>query len=273
MAADFFGLTGKVALVTGGNSGLGLGFAEGIAEAGGDVMIWGRRADRNEAAAGQLERYGGRVCSAVVDVAQEAQVVAGVRGAVAALGRVDCVIANAGISTPVKSFLDMTSAHWNELLDINLHGAFYVLREGARHMVERAGAGDPGGSLIVNGSLAAIGGVPGIQHYTAAKGALLAMVRSLAVEFGPYGIRANMIAPGYMITSLNREKPNPQRDALDAAYARKAPAGRNGTAEDLKGAVVYLMSDRSAWHTGDVLVIDGGSSVNLSPDVPPPVAL
>jgi NAD(P)-dependent dehydrogenase (short-subunit alcohol dehydrogenase family) len=266
---NFFDLSGKVALVTGGNSGLGLAFAEGVAEAGGDVVLWGRRPDRNAAAVDRLERYGGRVASAVVDVADEAQVVAGITAAVGDMGRLDCVIANAGISTPLTSFLDMTSAHWNELLDINLHGAFYVLREAARHMVDRADAGDPGGSLIVNGSTSALAGVPGIQHYTAAKGALLSMVRSIAVEFGPYGIRANMIAPGYMITNLNREKPSPQRVALDAAFEKKTPVRRNGTLDDVKGAAVYLMSDRSAFHTGDVLVVDGGSSINLMPDVPP----
>lgn len=269
MPTNFFDLTGKVALVTGGNSGLGLAFAEGIAQAGGDVVIWGRRREQNEAAVDQLKQHGGRVTSATVDVADEAQVVAGITGAVAEMGRLDCVIANAGISTPLKSFLDMTTAHWNQLLDINLHGAFYVLREAVRHMVDRAAAGDPGGSLIVNGSTSAIAGVPGIQHYTAAKGALLSMVRSLAVEFGPHGIRANMIAPGYMITNLNREKPSPQRVALDAAFAKKTPVGRNGTLDDVKGAAVYLMSDRSSFHTGDLLVVDGGSSINLMPDVAP----
>lgn len=269
MPANFFDLTGKVALVTGGNSGLGLAFAEGIAEAGGDVVIWGRRANHNEAAVDHLEQHGGRVASAVVDVADEAQVVAGIAAAVAEMGRLDCVIANAGISTPLTSFLDMTSAHWNELLEINLHGAFYVLREATRHMVHRALAGDPGGSLIVNGSASAIAGVRGIEHYAAAKGALLSMVRSLAVEFGPHGIRANMIAPGYMITNLNRDAPSPQRVALDAAFAKKTPVGRNGSPDDVKGAAVYLMSDRSAFHTGDLLLVDGGASINLMPDVPP----
>ena len=131
-----FDLTGKVALVTGANSGIGLGFARGIAEAGGDVVIWGRREERNAAAARELAERGVRVQSRRVDVSSEQQVRDGFAAALDEMGRVDCVIANAGIATLAPSFAEMSTELYQELLATNLHGAFFTLRAGAAHMVE-----------------------------------------------------------------------------------------------------------------------------------------
>jgi NAD(P)-dependent dehydrogenase (short-subunit alcohol dehydrogenase family) len=153
MAQNLFDLTGKVALFTGANSGLGLGFARGLAKAGADLVIWGRRKERNEEAAAELRKYGGRVATGEIDVTVESQVVDGVSAAVKEMGRLDCAIANAGIANQTP-FTALTGSVWHELLATNLHGAFYVLREVARHMSDRATAGDPGGSLIICGSLA-----------------------------------------------------------------------------------------------------------------------
>jgi NAD(P)-dependent dehydrogenase (short-subunit alcohol dehydrogenase family) len=254
-----FDLSGKVGLVTGGNAGLGLGFARGMAKAGADVVIWGRRAEKNEEAAEDIRQYGGRVFAQSVDVADEEQVRAGMVEAVRELGRLDCVVANAGISSRAPSFHEMTSELWHELLDVSLHGAFYTLREAVKHMVERAEAGDPGGSLVGCGSGTNFTGVPRMEHYGAAKGGLGAMIRGIAVEYGRLGIRANLIAPGYFESGLSRE---PEVAAARAAQMeRENPIPRSGKPEDLEGIIVYLMSDASSYHTGDFIVVDGGKLV------------
>lgn len=256
MAENLFDLTGKVALVTGGNSGIGFGFARGLARSGSDVVIWGRRADRNEAAAEKLRAFGGRVFADTVDVTDEAAIVAGVARAIASMGRIDTVVANAGIATQVP-FAQMDAATYHGLLNINLHGAVFVLREVAGHMIARAEAGDPGGSLILCGSGSIYQGVPTMAHYGIAKGALNALSKALAAELGPYGVRSNVIAPGFIHTEMTLADPDIGA-AITKMVEAKTPLGRAGRPEDLEGAVVYLASDMSRYHTGDTLVIDGG---------------
>jgi NAD(P)-dependent dehydrogenase (short-subunit alcohol dehydrogenase family) len=255
-----FDLSGKTALVTGGNSGLGLGFATGVAKAGADVVIWGRRAENNEAAAEELRRHGVRVLAQVVDVADEQQVNDAMAGALEEFGKIDCVFANAGMSSRPPSFHEMSSAVWHELLDTNLHGAFYTLRATLAHMVERSEKGDPGGSVVVCGSLLVHSGVARLQHYGAAKGGLMSVTRSIAVEYGGYGIRANMIAPGYFESGLARD---PDAAIRNLEKMKSNPIPRIGTKEDLEGIAVYLMSDASSYHSGDVIVIDGGKLISL----------
>jgi NAD(P)-dependent dehydrogenase (short-subunit alcohol dehydrogenase family) len=258
-----FDLTGKVALVTGGNSGLGFAFAEGIAKAGGDIVIWGRNAERNADAAAALREHGGRVIARSVDVASRDAVVAGIADAVEEMGRLDTVIANAGASHSRDSSLDITPEDYHALLATNLHGAFYTLQEGARHMVERSAAGDPGGSLIICGSLSVFRGVPGMPHYGAAKGALASIMASMAVEFGKHGIRVNMIAPGYIRTNIGASRDDPKRQALDKHFVEVTPMARIGKPADFEGIAVYLASDLSSFHTGDIIVIDGGIMVKM----------
>lgn len=256
MALDMFDLTGKVALVTGANSGLGLGFARGLAKAGADIVVWGRRADKNEAAAEQLRAYGVRVLTDSIDVRDDAAIEAGVARAVAELGRIDIAVANAGIATQVP-FVDMDRAAYRALIDVNLDGAVFTLRAVAKHMVDRALAGDPGGSLIICGSGSIAQGVPTLAHYGIAKGGLNSLAKALAAELGPHGIRCNVIAPGFIETEMTFA--DPELGAMIAAtVAARAPLGRAGKPEDLEGAAVYLASDAARYHTGDTLVIDGG---------------
>lgn len=252
MARNLFDLTGKVALVTGGNAGLGLGMAAGLAEAGADVVIWGRRDEANRKAAEQLQAYGSRVSHRVVDVSVEQEIVEAFAAAVTEFGRIDCVVVNAGVAN-ITPFHEMTTDIWEGLLGINLHGAFYTCREATRHMRERALAGEAGGSIILNGSLAVFAGVPGMEHYATAKGGLHAMSKGLAVELAPHGIRVNMICPGYFASDLG-DTDSPMVTML----LQKTPAGRVGRPEDLTGIVVYLASDMSSYHTGDTITIDGG---------------
>lgn len=259
-----FNLGGKKALVTGGNSGLGLGFARGLAKQGADLMIWGRSEEKNQAAEADLGQYGGQVLSRALDVASEDVVTRQMEEAVEAMGRLDCVIANAGVSSHRPSILELDSKTYHDLLNINLHGAFYTLREAARHMVARAKDGDPGGSIIVCGSLSVYLGVPGMSHYAAAKGALASMMRSIAVELGPFGIRVNMIAPGYIKTSIGRHREASEASPLEESFADRTPMKRIGYPQDFEAIAAYLASDGAAFHTGDIIVIDGGYMVNVN---------
>ncbi|MDT0576291.1 SDR family oxidoreductase [Croceicoccus sp. F390] len=260
MAEKLFDLTGNVSLVTGANSGLGFGFAEGLARAGSDLVIWGRRKDANEQAAEKLRALGAKVHCAAVDVSDEKQIVDGVAEAIAAMGRIDTVVANAGIANP-KPFVDMDAETYETLMKVNQHGVVFTLREVARHMVARAEAGDPGGSMILCGSGAIFQGVPTLVHYGAAKGALAGLAKGLAAELGPHGVRCNVIAPGFIVTEMTMKDPEVGK-AMSDAIAAKAPIGRAGLPDDLWGAVVYLASDLSRYHTGDTLVIDGGKMFN-----------
>jgi NAD(P)-dependent dehydrogenase (short-subunit alcohol dehydrogenase family) len=258
MAKGLFDLSGKVAVVTGGNSGLGLGFARGIARQGGAVEIWARNEEKNAKAKAELEAFGVRVVTRRVDVSSEEQVAEAFEATVKEFGRVDTVIANAGQPPNSRSNLDITGEQWHNLLNINMDGAFFTLREGARQMVKRAQAGEPGGSLVFCGSLSMLHGTPGIGAYAAAKGALGAVVRSMASEFGRYGIRVNTVAPGFIMTEMMN---NPGGDQIEKFFASKTPIPRAGRPEDFEAIAAYLASDASSFHTGDTIVIDGGSVI------------
>ncbi len=251
-----FDLAGKVALVTGGNSGIGLGMARSLAEAGADIAIWGTSAAKNEAARVELERTGRRVLALACDVGDETAVAAAFARTVETLGRVDGCFANAGVSgRGLSSFLDMTTEEWNRVLRVNLHGAFYTFRAAAKHMVHRG----EGGVLVGTASLAAIEAAPRSEHYAASKGAMISMVRAMAVEFARHRIRAHAILPGWIETDMTANAVgNPK---FHGNVMPRIPMRRWGTGSDFGGIAVYLMSDASAYHTGDSFVIDGGYSL------------
>ena len=262
MAKGLFDLSGKVTLVTGGNSGLGLGFARGIAKQGGSVVVWGRNTEKNATAKKELESYGVRAGSRQVDVSSEEAVIAGYDALMKDFGRVDCVIANAGLPpSPARSIFDVATEDYHDFLAVSMHGAFYTLREGARHMVKRAEAGEPGGSLVFCGSLSMFKGLPGKVAYAGSKAALGAIIRSMAVELGKYGIRANTIAPGYIKTGMTGE--GEQLSPVDKYFAAKNPIPRPGYPADFEGIAAYLASDASSFHSGDTITIDGACMVNL----------
>jgi NAD(P)-dependent dehydrogenase (short-subunit alcohol dehydrogenase family) len=254
-----FDLTGKVALVTGGNRGIGLGMADALAQAGADIVIWGTNAARNEEAVASLKAHGTRVSASRIDVSQEAEVVDGMKDAVVKMGRVDSVFANAGIGSVVKGFAEITTADFRKVSAVNEEGAFFTLREAAKHMIERAKNGDAGGSLVGVASLAGIEGAGRNQHYGASKGAVISMMRGIAVELARYAIRANTIAPGWIATDMT------QRSQDSSTFTEKVisrvPMRRWGTTEDFGGIAVYFASDASAYHTGDLVVVDGGYRV------------
>ena len=165
MANGLFDCTGKVTLVTGGNSGIGLGFALGVAKMGGDIAIWARNVEKNGDARAQLLAAGARrVETYRVDVARESEIIDGYARLLADFGRIDCVFANSGRASRSRSVLTLDAAEWHDLLAVNLHGAFFTLREGAKAMGARAEAGEPGGSLVYCGSLSMIHGIAGINN-------------------------------------------------------------------------------------------------------------
>ena len=251
-----FDLAGKVALVTGGNSGIGLGMARMLAEAGADVAIWGTNPAKNEAARATLAATGRRVLALTCDVGEEAAVETAFARTVAVLGRVDGCFANAGVSgRGQRSFLDMSTEEWNRVLRVNLHGAFYTFRAAARHMVERGG----GGVLVGTASLAAVEGSPRSEHYAATKGGMISMLRAMAVEFARHRIRAHAILPGWIETDMTANAVGNPKFAGNVMP--RIPMRRWGTGADFGGIAVYLMSEAAAYHTGDSFVIDGGYSL------------
>lgn len=248
-----FDLAGKVALITGGNGGIGLGMARAVAEAGADVAIWGTNATKNAAAKAELARTGRKVLALECDVSDEKAVEAAFAQTLRELGRVDGCFANAGVAgRGSASFLEMSADEWRRVLKVNLDGAFFTFRAAARHMVERGG----GGVLVGTASLAAIEGAARSEHYAATKGGLISMIRALAVEFARYDVRANAILPGWIETDMTANAIGNEKFAGNVLP--RIPVRRWGESGDFGGIAVYLMSNASSYHTGDTFLIDGG---------------
>ncbi len=256
MTHDAFDLTGKAALITGGNSGIGLGFARGIARAGGDVCIWGTNPDKNAAAEAELRAINPSATAMQCDVSDEEQVETSMAATIERFQRLDGCFPNAGIGNQnSKPFFEHTNEDWFRVVDVNLHGVFFTLRAATRHMVAQ---GD-GGSLVLTASGTAIQGAAKSQAYASTKGAMLAMMMGLSVEMARYQITANAIIPGWVDTAMTADALN--WDKFVDAVIPRIPARRFGQPEDFEAIAVYLMSDASRWHTGDVIKIDGGFSI------------
>jgi NAD(P)-dependent dehydrogenase (short-subunit alcohol dehydrogenase family) len=254
MAGSAGSLAGHVAVVTGGNGGIGLGMAEALAAAGADVAIWGRNPEKNEEALTRLAAHGTRVLALRCDVASEDQVVASMAETVSGLGKVDSMFANAGVGG-FAPFVSMSLAEFRRVTSVNLDGAFVCLREAAAHMVERG----EGGSLVAVSSVSAIDGAPGMEHYAASKAGLLAIVRGAAVELARHRIRCNALLPGWTDTDMIAPATANQRFVDNTV--RRTPVRRWGTPDDMGRAAVFLADPTNLFHTGDSMVVDGGYSI------------
>lgn len=249
---SLFDLSGTVALVTGGNSGIGLGMARALAASGADIAIWGTNPEKNAHAQKELSAYGTRVIDFICDVGDQGQVENTFAATVEALGRVDSCFVNAGVGGAAPSFLEMTDEEWHRVLRVNLDGAFYTAQVATRHMVESG----RGGSLAFTSSGSAFYGQPKGQHYGATKAGLISMSKAIAVEHARHGVRSNAIIPGWIESEMT--KPALTWDKFIEKVMPRVPLRRWGTGDDFGGIAVYLASDASRYHTGDVITIDGG---------------
>lgn len=254
---SYFDLTGKACLVTGGNRGIGYGMAEGLARAGAHVAIWGRDEAQNRKALDAINAHGsGDAHAWRVDVSDENAVVEAMKAFADWKGRVDCVIANAGMGRGAPSYREMDTEAWRANFKVNVDGVFWTFREACKYMVEQAEEGEPGGSLVAVSSMVATMGLPRNQGYAATKGALLPLVYGVAVEHARWGIRCNAVMPGWVATEMTDLLQNDPK--FGEKVMTRVPARRWGKPADFGGVAVYLASDLSAYHTGDTLVIDGG---------------
>jgi hypothetical protein len=254
LANSTFDLTGKTALVTGGNGGIGLGMAEALTQSGADICIWGQNEEKNKAAAEKLKSYGRQVASFKCNISDEKQVEENFARTVEALGKVDTCFANAGIVRLGTPFHKMDVSEWRGVFGVNMEGVFFTFRSAIRHMLERRA----GGSLVVTSSLSAKYGMPKGEHYAATKAGVVAMVRGLAVEYARYRIRANAILPGWIETEMTSSLFNVEK--FEKNVKARIPQRRWGTPADFGPIAVYFASDASAYHSGDAVTIDGAYS-------------
>jgi 2-dehydro-3-deoxy-D-gluconate 5-dehydrogenase len=249
-----FDLKGKVALVTGGNGGIGLGMAEGLASAGADIVIAARKAEKSKVAAAALAKRGVRTAVVEVNVADDASCRAMVAAAVKQMGRVDILVNNAGINIrkPPETY---TVAEWREILSINLDGAFYCSQAVYPEM-KKVG----GGKIINIGSMMSIFGAPLTTAYAASKGGIVQMTRALATAWAKDGIQVNAILPGWIDTELT-QRARVDIEGLNESVLQRTPAGRWGKPEDFAGIAVFLSAPASDFITGTAIPVCGGFSV------------
>lgn len=261
--AELFDLSGKKALVTGASRGLGKGFALALARAGCDVAITSRSAGALEETRRAIEALGRQCVPLELEVQEQSSIEACVGGAVAALGRIDILINNAGCNRR-KPAVDVSWEDWNTVLNTNLRGIFFVAQAVARaSMIPRRY-----GRIVNIGSVTCVAGYAGLGPYGASRGGVKQLTMSLAHDWGADGVTVNCLAPGWFKTEQNRML---YEDVGWVDYlCERIPLGRPGAPGDLDGALVFLASDASAYVTGQTLLVDGGISVGALRALPAP---
>lgn len=255
MNSSPFDLAGRVAIVTGGNGGIGLGMATGLAEAGAAVVIAARDQKKSAEAAEKLQKLGARVATVEVDVKDQDSVKRMVQATLDRFQRVDILVANAGINIR-KPPQDVSAEDWQAVLDVNLNGPFFCAQA-----VYPAMKAQGGGKIITIGSMTSIFGVPFAPAYSATKGGVVQLTRSLATAWAKDNIQVNCVLPGWIDTDLTRQA-RKQVEGLHERIEARTPAGRWGDPKDFGGIAVFLASHASDFITGAAIPVDGGYSVN-----------
>ncbi len=248
-------LRGKTFVVTGGNGGIGLGMAEGIAGAGGSVAVWGRKADKNDAAVASLQSLGVAASGHVVDVSDEGQVQAAMAATLDIHGRLDGLFANAGRGGTGTAFVDTSLEAWRRVMAVNLDGVFLTLREAARVLIDQG----EGGSLVAVSSTSAIHGAAGNEAYGTAKTALNGLVRALAVGLARHRIRVNSLLPGWTITEL--ASGGYANDKFRQVTIGRTPVRRWADPAEFREVGAFLADPSLTFHTGQEVTVDGGYTV------------
>ena len=252
---EMFSLNGKVAIVTGGNGGIGKGIARGLAGAGANIVIAARNEAKTADAVAEIKRdFSVKVLGINVDMRQEKEIDEVVKQTLNQFGRIDILVSNAGIGIH-KLPQDMSLDEWDENVDINLRG-FFIIAKAVYPVMKKAG----GGKIISIGSMTSIFGVSALPAYGASKGGILQLTRNLAVAWAGYNIQVNCILPGWINTDLSA---GGKRDipGLEEGVIARTPAGRWGDPIDLAGTAVFLASPASDFVTGVAIPVDGGYAV------------
>jgi len=248
-----FDLSGRVAIVTGGNGGIGFGMAKGLAEAGAAVAVAGRNAEKSARAVAELKALGAKAIAVSADVTREADCAAMVAATVQAFGRLDILVNNAGINIR-KAPQDLAAAEWESVLSTNLSAAFLASKAAYPEM-QRQG----GGKIINVGSMMSLFGAGFAVAYGASKGGIVQMSKGLASAWARDNIQVNAVLPGWIDTDLTR-RAREQLPRLHDSVLSRTPAGRWGTGEDMAGVAVFLASPASDFVTGAAIPVDGGYS-------------
>lgn len=251
---NFLDLSGQTVVVTGGNNGIGLGMARGLAQAGASVAIWGRNAERNQQAVEELGKLS-EVAAFTCDVSDPRQVDEAMAGTLAKFGHLNGLIANAGISGTKAPFHEIPIEDFRKVAAVNVDGVVLSFQAAIKQMIKQG----KGGSLVAVSSLAGIEGAGGNLPYGATKGAVLAIMRGVATEYGRHGIRSNAILPGWIATDMTSKAVG--NEVFTEKVIKRVPFRRWGTPEDFAAAAVYLVGPGSTYTNGQQFVIDGGYSV------------
>jgi 2-deoxy-D-gluconate 3-dehydrogenase len=249
-----FDLSGKVAVVTGGNGGIGFGMARGLAQAGCAIVVAARNAEKSTRAVKELQGLGVKAAAVAVDVADEGAVARLIESTARDFGRLDIVVNNAGTNVR-KQPQDLSLAEWHHVMDTNLTSAFLVCKAAYPHLKRQGG-----GKIINIGSMMSIFGVRFSPAYAPSKGGIVQLTKVLATAWAPDNIQVNAVLPGWIDTELTQGA-RKQIDGLHDSVLRRTPAGRWGTIEDMAGVAVFLAGAGSNFVTGTAIPVDGGYSI------------
>ena len=255
-ASASFNLAGRVALVTGGNRGIGRGIALGFAQAGAAVAIFGRNAEKNAEVLAELKATGARALALAVDVTDRTALEPAFRRVEVELGPVNILVNNAGIANVTGGILQETAESWDAVIETQLNAVFLLSKIAAASMATRKR-----GKIINVGSMYSYFGAGPIPSYSAAKGAIVQLTKSMAIELAPHGIQVNAIAPGWVETDMTAVVRTREFKTMNDEILARTPAGRWGQPEEMAGTAIFLASSASDFVTGETIRVDGGYAI------------